>query len=806
MNGNDKKLRELLAEEPVPQELEPENIKKMLDEKAPARKRNKIHRSMALRITAGAAACAVVGTTAVHFAGQRNVIDKNKSTLNSEYEKVTNSVFDITAGKNNGDKKYEMTTQAPYMSGASDYSEVYKLFKDSTKEYSGLDRGMCYFEESADIVESNVDGYGESVNDSMKAETPTEATGDETLGIGGEDPVEESDYYETYNQEEGVLEADIVKTDGKCIYYIYNNYNYGDYNEDGIYENYSGEIPLMNVAAVDNGTFTSSEKIDLRVDADSYFGGGFDASYCTVRDMYIYNDMILVVGNVSAEKWVYFDEDGKRIDDGDVNGSHFQEYLNKDAVFVSVYTTGESPQLLDTYYQEGGYDDVRISPDGYMYLISNYFTQSTNVVENENELESYVPTCGINDKTSYIPADDILLPTESESKSDRLSYTVIGSLDLNVSGEITAVDSKALAGYTGQVYCSQNNLYANTYSPPASYEEDNTGVRVEQTNITRIEINAGTITPAASGTVDGLVKDQFSMSEYNGYFRIAANRQYYDCKFVPYDDYEIDEDGDIIDSWGYILAGEWKDDEFGWYSYNTSEIDNCVYVLDMDMNIVGESEAFGETESIKSVSFSRDIAYVVTYEQTDPLFAIDLSDPTAPAIMDEFKISGYSTYMQQWNDGQLFGFGIAADEDGIENGLKLTMFDNSDPYNLQAIDTFEIKQRENSCLYSDAAWERKALLIAPEKNLIGFPLYRCDYDENWNALSGQYVYTFFSFEEGKFVHRGEFVNNIVDYTYTNTYNFTRAVYIGDYVYIISGSNFIAADINTMEKTDEVFFN
>ena len=796
MNDNDKKLRELLTEEPVPQELEPENIKKMLDEKAPARKRNKIKRSMALRITAGAAACAVVGTTAVHFAGQRNVINKNKSVINSEYEKVTNSVKDVADGE-----KYELKTQAPYMSGASDYSAVYKLFKDSTKD------PVVFTEETVDAALGGEEFYdeAESVDNSIKGETPTEVQDDAepTDAPVFSENDDDDDYSETYNQEEGVLEADIVKTDGKCIYYIYNNYNYGNYNEDGIYENYSREIPLMNVTAVDNGTFTSSEKIDLRVDADSYFGGGFDTSYCYVQDMYVYNDMLLVVGSISAEKWVYFDENGKRTDDVDMDGDYFPDCLSKEAVFVSVYTTGESPQLLDTYYQEGSYEDVRISPDGYMYLISDYFTQSTNVVENENELENYVPTCGINDNASYIPAEDILLPAESESKSDRLSYTVIGSLDLNTSGDITAVDSKALAGYTGQIYCSQDNLYTNTYSPYERNDEES--LKTEKTNITRIAINAGTITPAASGTIDGTVKDQFSMSEYNGYFRVAAHRQYYYYKFVPYDNYEINEDGDAIDSWGDVLYGDWKGDEFGRYYFNTSKIDNCVYVLDLDMNIVGESEAFGQGESIKSASVSGDISYVVTYEQTDPLFAIDLSDPTAPAIMDEFKILGYSTYMQQWNDGKLLGFGIAADEDGIERGIKLTMFDNSDPYNLQAIDTFELIRGEEQYVGSDAVWDRKALLIAPEKNLIGFPLYRYNYgEEDWN-MSEQYAYMFFSFEDGKFVYRGEFVNNLVDYN-TDIYNFTRAVYIGDYVYIISGSNFIAADINTMEKTDEVFFD
>ena len=94
----------------------------------------------------------------------------------------------------------------------------------------------------------------------------------------------------------------------------------------------------MNVTAVDNGTFTSSEKIDLRVDADSYFGGGFDASYCYVQDMYVYNDMLLVVGSISAEKWVYFDENGKIINDVEMDTNYYQDCLSKEAVFVSVHT------------------------------------------------------------------------------------------------------------------------------------------------------------------------------------------------------------------------------------------------------------------------------------------------------------------------------------------------------------------------------------------------------------------------------------------------------------------------------------
>ena len=85
MNNIDK-VKDMLREEKVPQELEPENIKAMLEAKAPAKKRSRI--KMAGRITAGAAACAVICGTAVHFAGESDVFKKDKDVhININYPK-----------------------------------------------------------------------------------------------------------------------------------------------------------------------------------------------------------------------------------------------------------------------------------------------------------------------------------------------------------------------------------------------------------------------------------------------------------------------------------------------------------------------------------------------------------------------------------------------------------------------------------------------------------------------------------------------------------------------------------------------
>ena len=90
MSANDEKVREMLNKEPVPQELEPEKIKIMLDEKAPAKKRRNIKKTAA-RITAGAAACAVICGTSVYFAGQKDSFNKGKLESDSESRKSATS-------------------------------------------------------------------------------------------------------------------------------------------------------------------------------------------------------------------------------------------------------------------------------------------------------------------------------------------------------------------------------------------------------------------------------------------------------------------------------------------------------------------------------------------------------------------------------------------------------------------------------------------------------------------------------------------------------------------------------------------
>lgn len=776
--NNDKEIREILESEEIPEKISPDNIRIMLDEKAPAKKRKKI--SVAGRITATAAACAIiVGATAgsVHMlrslhtdCGMYTGNYIGDYTADSNYSGDNDGVPYETGIDENGNKfaVYSSDTvtveqvNAPYMNSAKSYEQIYKLIEKSNKKFeksrskNTITGGIKYY--NAIMEESTVD----ETFDADYGSLPTDDSFDGAVTQGNkfssavnqesDSETEETtvqDYSETYNQEENVLEADIVKTDGEKIYYLTNKWITGGYNDDGIYENYfssrSYNFPVINIASVDNGIFTDSVQLDVtpKVNLDEDW-----ESDISVNDMYLYNDMIAVIGNVNS--YCSVDDD-----------NYIYEYDNR--CFVSFYT--KNAELIGTYWQDGYYSDVRIAPDGYMYLVSIYDSVRFDEIGTYENTARYIPECGIDDSMECLPPEDILLPEKELDNSTNLSYTIIGSIDLTVSAQFTPADTKALAGYTGNLYTSADNIY--------------TTVGWEDTDITRISVSGGNIEPCASATVEGRIKDQFSMSEYDGYFRIATTiNKWTDNSNFFTDMLGIDTDSEHIQ-------------------------DNRVYVLDMDLNQVGYIGGFGENESIKSVNFSGNMGYVVTYRQTDPLFAIDLSNPAEPFITDEFKILGYSTYMQNWTDGLLLGFGVDADENGVQTGIKVVMFDNSDPYNLQEVGLFSVNSTDNIYVGSIGTWDRKSLLIAPEKNLIGIPL------TEWNddTMSDTSRYMFMSYENGEFVPKGD-ISKVIDYIYNKTdkfYYYDRAIYIGNYVYVVSADKFVSTDIETITVTDEVDF-
>lgn len=682
---SDEKIKSILEEREVPDELSPDNIKVMLDKFGhESRRKHKIKNNIVKISSLAAAALAVIiGVNAIAYPiGDKCGVNMkcrvetadNDHTLeladNMRYAKSYEDVYDYFNLSNVGVYKNYITDEEMDMGDVAEYAPI-----------NGFDEGVM---ENDGIA-------GEEYNDEISG------VQDELKTAGGSESNSDENYTNTYNQEEGVIEADIVKTDGKNIFYVSEN--------------------KIRAAQVDKGKFTKMETF------------AEDIGY--INEIYLYNDILIAISDNIFPA-----------------GEDYYEYSDKNSTLITIYSK-EDHSVIGQYQQKGYFNDVRLRDDGFMYLVTNESDDLYNCGNiTEKDTEKYIPSYLINDEEYQLKCSDILISDiSSEDSAPWVSYINISAFDLNSSEPYTPSDVKAIAGNSGIIYCSMENLYV-TYG-------------WEKTEITRFEIGEGRISPKAGTKIKGHINDQFSMSEYNGYFRIATS---------------------ISDNW-------------------FTDSNNALYVLDMELEEIGKITDFGIDESIKSVNFNGDMAYIVTFRQTDPLYAIDLSDPANPKKTDELKITGYSSYMQNWSDGMLFGFGESGDEDGNLNGIKLTMFDNSDPDNLKVIDSVEINDTDEQYNYSSALYDRKALLISPKNNIIGIPV-NTDVPY-YSTYHGKHSYKFYSFENGTLKELGELSKTMkIDYFS----EFNRSIIIDGFVYIFSNDTFMAADIKDFKQTDSFTFN
>jgi hypothetical protein len=187
-------------------------------------------------------------------------------------------------------------------------------------------------------------------------------------------------------------------------------------------------------------------------------------------------------------------------------------------------------------------------------------------------------------------------------------------------------------------------------SPAAVYLTSGVGTWDAPTSaIHRIELTDDGSRYTGSGTVPGEVLDQYSLSERNGDLRVVTTT-----------------DGGTRVAPLPVPATEGR-----------------LTVLrpgpDGVLTEIGHVDDLGVGERVQSVRFTDDTAYVVTFRQVDPLFAIDVSDPTAPRVLGELKIPGFSEYLHPLGDGLLLGVGVDADDQGFSTGAKVSLFDVSDP-------------------------------------------------------------------------------------------------------------------------------
>ena len=221
--------------------------------------------------------------------------------------------------------------------------------------------------------------------------------------------------------------------------------------------------------------------------------------------------------------------------------------------------------------------------------------------------------------------------------------------------------------------------------------------------------------------------------------------------------------------------------------------------LDKDMTTIGKIENLAEGEEIKSARFMGDTGYFVTYENTDPLFSADLSDPENPKITGKLKITGFSEYLHFYGQNRLLGIGWETDPDsGSTEGLKCSMFDISDPSEVKEIDRIILKD-VTDC---DALSNYRAILASVDKNLFGFAygVYKNTGAGNYYSYNGQdfYYYGLFSYSEDgftpetylNFADTGLFDEEIT----TRQFRTSRGVYVRDTFFLVTDKGIAAYDM------------
>lgn len=492
-----------------------------------------------------------------------------------------------------------------------------------------------------------------------------------------------------------------------------------------------------------NGTPKLVATIDLN-DNDLEFGN---------IEMFIYENKLSII----AQAYTPTDDEDDIYSDVDYSSYYFGTTLENAITYVAVYDLSDisKPVKESTLTQSGNYRSSR-RIDNVLYITTGYTIRNYSEIE-KNKPESYCPTYNVNGTTNCVPADSIIISEDV----DVISYTTIASIDLNSSDDFADICS--VLGSNEEVYASQKNIYVTS-----GYYKDNE----RKTQIKRFSIDGTEIAENGSFIVDGYLLNQFSMDEHNGYFRVVTERnQTYS----------------------------------GMYNSISNVTSAGLYIFDSNLELVGKTENVANGENVKSVRFDGDIAYFVTFRQTDPLFTVDLSDPTSPKILSELKIPGFSEYLHPFGNNLLLGFGREVDpESGIDNGLKLTMFDVTDKTNVTEISTF-IFADENS--YSMAEHDHKAIFVDVERKIIGIPYIICNSDNFGGDALQEYYHLFKYDEENKTftsLKRLEMSEYDLEQITPNDVN-TRGLYIDNFFYIVSANEIYSYNYKTFENVGYINF-
>lgn len=454
---------------------------------------------------------------------------------------------------------------------------------------------------------------------------------------------------DTNTQEEGIDEPDTVENDGEFVYLV-------DQQELVILDGATAEVLSRTPLATWGAQILLQDDRLLALSGDG--GGGFIGGPMPMID-----DVAAVEAEISQVAGDPIDPDEEPTPDEPipveplplpVEPAPFHAGTIIQLIDVSDRT---APEIVETTEIEGHHVDTRVV-DGVARVVVSTYPQPQPLFEGDGaSIEQRVADTSLDDwlpafrtttlegdaptsiEGSLVECEDVLVPEVNAG------ITETSVLRVDFDEGFDPAHTTTVVAEASTVYASASTLYvaATRWVQP---DAQRSVVSDEwSTALHAFDLGGdGAAAHLAAGEVPGSTLNQFSLSEHDGHLRIATTEG------VP---------------WG-----------------GGAESESGVHVFERrgsELVEVGSVGGLGKTETIQSVRFMGPVGYVVTFRQTDPLYVIDLSDPSDPRNVGELKIPGFSSYLHPIGEDRLIGVGRDADLEGRDTGFLVSLFDVSDP-------------------------------------------------------------------------------------------------------------------------------
>ena len=609
---------------------------------------------------------------------------------------------------------------------------------------------------------------------------------------------EGTDYSGTNNQEQGVDEADFVKTDGYNIYFI-NGRNLVIFSvpEFGELELLSStaiqgnptammldDDRLVVISSVSTWTIASNDPLSAELGWDE--AGGWRTSSLTKFTIFditnrsapeVAKELFLEGSYMTARE---VDATVRTVTHAWMNVPGLQTWLN----------------LPDGYWNLDYDDPLRLEireKVGYQTILDNQATLARISLEDllpkvYERVDGVLSVHQLDDDACA----DFVAPTDSLNRGFNSIFT------FDLSDDEFTFQADHIVGNYPMVYASEDVLVLteNAWDWWWFWGNDNMD---EATNIHTFDIsNPNDTVYTGSGRVNGTILNQFSISEYEGVLRVATT------------------------------SGQWA----RWWLENPEPMSSSVVTfvrgvdVETDQQIlleVGRVDNIAPEERIWSARFDGDRCYLVTFRQIDPLWVIDMSDETSPVILGELEIPGVSTYIHPLSRDHLLTIGMGPGPDGLGldwSNTRLSLFNITDPSTPAVDDVLSLSPVSNpeaagwTWSYSEASYEPKAFQYWAPKGLLAVPLSTYKYN-NWYDEAGYYSYSYefvsklmiinVSEETGTMSIHGEvnhstFYNGDDQRSYFNNFNIRRSIFMGDFIYAVSAQGVTVTNLTSMDET------